>query len=66
MRWPSSVSPAGLAPEQVAAKLSLQLFDGAGQRWLRHIAFIGSARVFERPRDREKIPDLMHFHDQAP
>ena len=50
------------APEQIAAKLGLQLLDCPGQRWLRHITFVGSAREVERPRDREEIPDLMHFH----
>src|SRR6201989_2308357 len=55
-----------LAPEQVAAKFGLELLDRARQRRLRHVALVGGAGEVERARYREKIPDLMHFHDQAP
>jgi hypothetical protein len=55
-----------LAPEQVTAKLGLQLLDCPRQRRLCHIAFIRSTREIERPRDREEISNLMHFHDRTP
>src|SRR5271167_592881 len=51
--------------KQVAAKLGLQLLDRARQRRLRHVALVGGAGEIEHPRYRQKIPDLMHFHDQA-
>jgi hypothetical protein len=54
------------APKQVAAQLGLELLDRTRQRRLRHVALGGGAGEIERPRHREKIPDLMHFHDQAP
>src|SRR5215831_11801828 len=55
-----------LAPEKIAAKLALQLLDGPRQRRLRHIALVGRAREVEDVRDREEIPDLMHFHEELP
>src|SRR6516164_7166433 len=51
--------------EQIAAKLSLQLLDRPCQRRLRHVAFVGGTREVERSRNREEIPDLMHFHDRT-
>ena len=50
-----------LAAEQIAAKLSLQLADGAGQRWLGDMAFLSRAGEIQRSRDSEEIAHLMHF-----
>ena len=54
------------APEQVASELGFELLDCARQRRLCHVALVGRAREVEHARHRKKIPDLMHFHDQAP
>jgi hypothetical protein len=54
-----------LAPKQVAAQLGFESLDRARQRRLRHVALVGGAGEIERSRHPEKIPDLMHFHDQA-
>ncbi len=55
-----------LATEQVAAKLALELADGAGERGLGNVTFLGGAREIERPRHREEVADLMHFHADKP
>jgi hypothetical protein len=55
-----------LAAEQVTAKLSLKLLDCPRQRWLGDIALVSSTREIERSRDREEIPNLMHFHGRTP
>src|SRR5207248_5013253 len=55
-----------LAPEQIAAQFCLELLDGACQRRLRYVAFVGRAREVENSRDRKEIPNLMHFHNLAP
>ena len=54
-----------LASEQVAAELVLELLDGARQRGLRDVAFLGGAREIQQPRDREEVSDLMHLHDRT-
>src|SRR5262245_27466535 len=59
LRWP-------LAPEQIAAAPGCELLGRARRRRLRHAALVGGPGEVERARDREKIPDLMHLHAQAP
>ena len=54
------------AAEQIAAKLAFELTDGAGERGLCDIAFLGGAREIERPRYSEEVADLMHFHADKP
>jgi hypothetical protein len=51
-----------LAAQQLTAELVLQQFDGPRQRRLGHVAFLGRTREVARSRDREEIPDLVHFH----
>ena len=56
-----------LAAEQVAAKLTFKLADGAGERGLGHVTFLRGAREIERARHGEEVADLMHFHkERAP
>ena len=68
MRSPSGVSIAlrPLTAEQIAAKLAFQELDRARQRRLRDIALLRRAREIQRPRDGQKIPDLVHFHLTVP
>ena len=54
------------AAEQIAAKLAFELADGAGERGLGDMAFLGGAREIERPRYSEEVADLMHFHADKP
>src|SRR5215472_5761171 len=54
-----------LAPKQVAAQFTFQELDGSGQRRLRNVAFLRGTREVERSRDRQEIPDLVHFHGLA-
>ncbi len=67
MRWPRSVSLRlrALAAEQVAAELTFKLADGAGERGLGHMAFLGSAGKIERARHGEEVADLMHLHKKT-
>ena len=51
-----------LAVEQEAAELVLQELDGARERRLRHVAFLGRAGEIQLLAQGEEIPDLMHFH----
>ena len=55
-----------LAAEQIAAKLAFELADGAGERRLGDVAFLGRAGEIERARHGEEVADLMHFHKDAP
>jgi hypothetical protein len=52
--------------EQLTAKFFLQEPDRACQGGLRNIALFGGSREIELGGDREKIPDLMHFHCTLP
>ena len=54
-----------LAAEQIAAELALELADGARERRLGNVAFLGGAREIESPRHREEVADLMHFHGRC-
>src|SRR5215813_2965728 len=51
-----------LAMEQEPAELVLQQLDGARERRLRHVAFLGRAGEVQLLAQGEEIPDLMHFH----
>ena len=51
-----------LTMEQEAAELVLQELDGARERGLRHVAFLGRAGEVQLLAQGEEIPDLMHFH----
>ena len=51
-----------LAPEQLAAKLALKLFDRARERGLRDAALFRRAGEIERPRDGQEVSDLIHLH----
>jgi hypothetical protein len=63
MRSPSGeLRVRAFATEKVPAELSLELPNGAGERRLGDVAFLGGAREVERPRDREEVADLMQFH----
>src|SRR5687768_16853516 len=55
-----------LAPEQVAAKLGLELLDRPRQRWLRDVALVRGAGEIQYSRHRKEISHLMHFHDRLP
>src|SRR5207244_364308 len=55
-----------LAPEQVAAQFAFELLDGARQRWLGDVAFIGGPREVQRSGDGQEVTNLMHFHKFAP
>ena len=54
------------AAEQVPAKLSLKLPDGARQRWLGDITFLGGPREIKRPGDRQEVANLVHLHRSRP
>jgi hypothetical protein len=51
-----------LASEQVAAQLALELLDCAGQRGLRHVAFVGCLGEIQLPDGGQEISNLMHLH----
>jgi len=51
-----------LAPKQVAAQFLLEIADGAAQRRLRDVTFLGGLGEIQRFRHRQEIADLMHFH----
>ena len=53
------------AAEQIAAQFGLKLLDRPRQRRLGHVAIVGRAREVQQTRNREEIPDLVHFHDRA-
>src|SRR5512139_35949 len=55
-----------LAPEKIATQFTFQEFDGARQRWLCHMTFFRRAGEIQRPRDRQEISHLVHFHSDAP
>src|SRR5215467_6684225 len=55
-----------LPMKQLAAKFLLQKPDRACQGGLRNIALLGGSSEIELGGDREKIPDLMHFHCTLP
>jgi hypothetical protein len=48
--------------EQLAAQLSFEPLDGAGEGGLGHMTALGRAMEIERLADRQKISDLGHFH----
>src|SRR5262252_6438742 len=54
-----------LAVKKRTAELSLQLLNRARERRLRNVTLLGGAREVQLLGDREKIPDLMHFHSAA-
>jgi hypothetical protein len=54
-----------LAAKQVAAELALELFDGARQLRLGHVALVGSTREVQRACHRQEVADLVHLHDQS-
>src|SRR5262249_45927683 len=51
-----------LAAEGEPAELVLQQLDGARERRLRHVAFLGRAGEIQLLAQGEEIPDPMHFH----
>ena len=55
-----------LAAKQVAAELFLELLDGAGQRRLGDVAFLGGAREIQGARRGQEVADLVHFHGYRP
>jgi hypothetical protein len=44
------------------AKLCLKLPDGARQRWLGDITFLGGPREIKRPGDGQEVANLVHLH----
>ena len=54
-----------LAPEQLAAKLVLELADRFGQRRLSYVAGFGGAGEVQRLANRQKVSDLVHFHSRS-
>ncbi len=58
--------PWPLAPEKIAAQLALKEFDGARQRRLGDVAFFRRAGEIQRPRNRQEISHLVHFHTDVP
>jgi hypothetical protein len=54
------------APEEVAAQLVFELADGSGQRRLCYVALFRGAREIKRPRHRQEIANLVHFHRTGP
>ena len=66
---PPELGQMGVAPfsmEKRPAKFVLELLDGAGQRGLGNVAFFRGTREIQRARNREKIPNLLHFHAKWP
>src|SRR5262249_10570329 len=55
-----------LAVEEEPAELVLQQLNGARERRLRHVAFLGRPGEVQLLAKGEKIPDLMHFHGRHP
>jgi hypothetical protein len=51
-----------LAPEELAAKLALEMLDCAGERRLGDAALFRRAGKIERPSNGKKVSDLMHLH----
>jgi hypothetical protein len=54
------VSP--VTAEQLPAEFRFELLDGAGESRLCHMTAVGRAMEIKRLADRQKIPDLGHFH----
>ena len=57
---------AAFAVEQRTAELVLELLDRAGQSRLADVALLGGAREIQRPRERDEVADLLHFHGSVP
>src|SRR3974390_1951125 len=55
-----------LAPEKIAAKLPFQQLDGARQRRLRDVTFFRRTGEVQRPRNGQKVSNLVHFHANVP
>ena len=53
------------AAEEVAAELAFQLPDGARERGLGHVTFLGCAREIQYPGNGQEVADLMHFHAEG-
>lgn len=51
-----------LPPEKIAPEFPFELANGAGERRLGNVTFLGRAREIELSRDCKEIADLMHLH----
>ena len=55
-----------LAPNEVAAQFLFQKFDGSRESGLGHMAFFCRPREIQPFGNRDKIPNLLHFHACPP